>query len=102
MAFHSFADTFGVGSGPILLLSLPTIMELYMDKGEVVRIAAIDATKAILRLFPPESMRLVLRTLEDILAKGKWRTKVGVLDAMRSISASARDAVAAELGELLP
>lgn len=73
-----------------------------MDKGDVVRSAATSATKAILKLFPPESTRIVFRTLEDILEKGKWRAKVGVLDAMRSFANNARDAVANELGTTIP
>jgi hypothetical protein len=73
-----------------------------MDKGDVVRIAATNATNAILKLYPPESTRLVFRTLEDIVAKGKWRTKVGALDALKAFVPAARDAVAAELGEVLP
>ena len=73
-----------------------------MDKGEVVRIAATTAVKAILKLFPPESTRLVFKTLETILENGKWRTKVGVLDAFRTFVTPARDAVSAELGTTLP
>jgi elongation factor 3 len=40
--------------------------------------------------------------LEDILEKGKWRTKVGALDAMKIFVSQARDAVAADLGQVLP
>jgi len=73
-----------------------------MDKGEVVRIAATAAVKSILKLLPPESTRIVFRNLEEILDKGKWRTKVGVLDALKSFVNVARDAVATELGNVLP
>lgn len=73
-----------------------------MDKGDVVRLAAASAVKSILKLFPPEATPVVFRALEPILADGKWRTKVGVLDALRSFVAPARDAVAAELGTVLP
>lgn len=73
-----------------------------MDKGDVVRIAATAASKAILKLFPHESVRIVFRILVDVLDKGKWRTKVGALDAMKSFVGPARDAVAAELGYILP
>jgi elongation factor 3 len=73
-----------------------------MDKGEVVRIAASSAVKAILKLFPPESTRIVFKNLEGILANGKWRTKVGVLDALKSFANTARDEVANELGDVLP
>lgn len=73
-----------------------------MDKGDVVRAAATSAVKETLKLFPPESTRIVFRTLEDILDKGKWRTKIGVLDAFKGFAIPARDAVAAELGNILP
>jgi elongation factor 3 len=75
---------------------------LYADKGDVVRTAAKSAAKAILQLFPPESTRIVFRSLEAILDNGKWQTKVGVLDALKSFVAPARDHVAAELGNVLP
>ena len=102
IAFQSFASVLGAPVAPILLDSLPVLLDLYMDKGEVVRNAATTAVKAILKLFPPESTRTVFRTLEAILENGKWRTKVGVLDAFRSFVTPARDAVAAELGATLP
>lgn len=102
IAFQSLATTIGAPIAPLLLPSLPIIFDLYADKGDVVRAAATTAIKTILKLFPPESVRVVFRDLEDILDKGKWQTKVGVLDALKSFVASARDSVAAELGVVLP
>jgi elongation factor 3 len=102
IAFHSFATILGVPAAPLLLNSLPTLFELYMDKGEVVRAAATTAVKAILKLFPAESTPIVFRKLESILDNGKWRTKVGVLESFKPFVTSARDAVAAELGTTLP
>ena len=102
MAFQSLATVLGTPSAPLLLSSLPIIFELYMDKGDVVRSAAIASCKAILKLFPPESTPIVFRSLEEILEKGKWRTKVGVLEAMKSFVTNARDAVAEQLGVTLP
>ncbi|KAJ7902017.1 P-loop containing nucleoside triphosphate hydrolase protein [Mycena olivaceomarginata] len=81
IAFQSLANILGAPVAPLLLPSLPVLFELYMDKGDVVRIAASTAT---------------------ILDDGKWRTKVGVLDAFRSFVAPAKDAVAAELVAVLP
>ncbi|KAF8973154.1 hypothetical protein BDZ97DRAFT_1779739 [Flammula alnicola] len=102
IAFHSFAIILGAPAAPLLLTSLPILFDLYMDKGEVVRNAASAAVKAILKLFPPESTRIVFRKLESILENGKWRTKVGVLESFKPFVTSARDAVAAELGTTLP
>ena len=73
-----------------------------MDKGDVVRAAATSANKAILKLFPPEATPIVFRTLEDIVDKGKWRSKVGALDAMKSFVNSAKEFVAKELGNTIP
>ncbi|KAG6850942.1 hypothetical protein H0H93_005811 [Arthromyces matolae] len=102
IAFTSLATILGAPIGPLLLPSLPVIFDLYMDKGDVVRTAAAAAVKAILKLFPPESTHLVFESLVPILEAGKWRTKVGVLDAFKAFAGPARDAVAAELGTLLP
>lgn len=101
IGFQYLASVLGPPVAPILLPYLPLIMDLYMDKGDVVRIAAVAATKTILKLFPPEATRLVFRHLEDILEKGKWRTKVGALDSIRGFVDRARDEVAAELGVVL-
>ncbi|KAJ7268806.1 P-loop containing nucleoside triphosphate hydrolase protein [Mycena haematopus] len=102
IAFQSLANTLRAPVAPLLLPSLPVLFELYMDKGDVVRLAATAAVKAILKLFPPEATGIVFRALETILDSGKWRTKVGVLDAFRSFVVSAKDAVAAELAAVLP
>ncbi|KAF8919883.1 P-loop containing nucleoside triphosphate hydrolase protein [Mucidula mucida] len=102
IAFHSLATILGPAVGPILLPSLPILFDLYMDKGDVVRNAASSATKAILKLFPPEAVRIIFAALVPILENGKWRTKVGVLDTLRTFVTPARDAVAAELVNILP
>ena len=102
IAFQSFAAVLGSSAAPVLLPSLPTLFDLYMDKGEVVRQAAAAATKAILKLFPPESTRLVFKTLEGVIENGKWRAKAGALDAMRMFVNRAEEAVATELATILP
>lgn len=102
LGFQSLAHILGPSSAPILLPSLHMLYDLYMDKGDVVRIAATAATKGILKLFPPESTRLVFRTLVDVLEKGKWKAKVAALDAMKGFATTAKEAVAEQLGVTLP
>ncbi|EJD03132.1 uncharacterized protein FOMMEDRAFT_123325 [Fomitiporia mediterranea MF3/22] len=102
IGYQYLASVLGPPVAPILLPHLPLIMDLYMDKGDVVRIAAVAATKTLLKLFPPEATRLVFRQLEDILEKGKWRTKVGALESIRGFVDRAKDEVAGELGAVLP
>ncbi|EIW83146.1 hypothetical protein CONPUDRAFT_81207 [Coniophora puteana RWD-64-598 SS2] len=102
MAFQSLPIVLGTPSAPLLLHSLPILFDLYADKGEVVRVAAAAAAKGILQLFPPEATRTVFQSLLSILDKGKWQTKVGALDALKSFVSSAKDAVADELGQVLP
>jgi len=102
MAFQSFAALLGPPDAPILLPSLPTLFDLYMNKGEAVRKLAAPATKAILKLFPPESFRLAYKALEGILENGKWRPTTGVLDAIRTFVIGAEEVVVTELGMALP
>ncbi|KAF8558036.1 hypothetical protein OG21DRAFT_1456501 [Imleria badia] len=102
IGFQSLPAVLGAPSAPFLLPSLPVLFDLYSDKGEVVRAAALAAAKAILQLFPPEATRTAFRTLEDILENGKWQTKVGALDALKSFVATAKESVADELGHILP
>lgn len=102
IAFQSLAVVIGPPIAPLLLPSLPILFDLYMDKGDVVRVAATAAVKSILKLFPPESTRIVFRKLEEILENGKWRSKIGVLDALKGFVNTAREAVATELGTVLP
>ncbi|KAF9263379.1 hypothetical protein L218DRAFT_959403 [Marasmius fiardii PR-910] len=102
IAFQSFASILGAPAAPLLLSSLPTLFDLHMDKGDVVRIAATAAVKAIIKLFPPEATRIVFKALTDVVENGKWKSKVGALDSMRTFTASAKEHVAAELGHILP
>ena len=102
VGFQSLPAVLGASSAPFFIPSLPILFDLYSDKGEVVRAGAAAATKAILQLFPPEATGTVFRSLEDILEKGKWQTKVGALDALKSFVANAKESVADELGHILP
>ncbi|EGO25400.1 hypothetical protein SERLADRAFT_361098 [Serpula lacrymans var. lacrymans S7.9] len=102
IAYQSLPVVLGAPCAPLLLPSLPILFDLFADKGEVVRLAAAASTKAILQLLPPEATRTAFRNLEEILDKGKWQTKVGALDALKVFVATARDAVADELGHILP
>jgi len=102
LGFQFLATVLGAPVVPLLLTSLSILYDLLMDKGDVVRAAAQAALKAILKLCPPESTGIMFRHLEAILDSGKWRSKVGVLDHLKTFVTSARDEVAAELGAILP
>lgn len=103
IAFLSLAHILGAPAIPLLIPCLPALYDLYMDKGDVVRAAASASVKAIVKLFPPEATRLLFRALEPILESGKWRTKVGVLDTMRTwVGPSTRNYVADELAHTIP
>ncbi|KAF8577311.1 hypothetical protein K439DRAFT_1639807 [Ramaria rubella] len=102
VGLHSLASVLGAPAAPVLLHSLPTLYDLYMDKGDVVRNASVEAVKTILKLFPPESAGLVFRILETVVEKGKWKAKVGALDGLKSFVKPARENVASELGSTLP
>ena len=102
MGFQALASVLGPPVAPLLIPSLPILFDLYMDKGDVVRQATNTCTKAILKLFPPESTPIIFRALESILENGKWKTKVAALDAIKGFVTSAPEAVGNELVTTLP
>ncbi|CAE6427274.1 unnamed protein product [Rhizoctonia solani] len=111
VGLHALATHLKAGVGPLLLASLPVLLDLYSDKGDVVRLAATSAVRAILALFPPEATRVVLRELLGVVngeGGGKWKTKAGALDTARrwveekSKKAERAEYIAAELGIILP
>jgi elongation factor 3 len=104
LGFHALITIVGAPVAPLLLPSLPILFDLYADKGDVVRTAAAAATKALLKLFPPEATPVVFRALEDALGSTKWQAKVGVLEAFKSLAggSAAREHVANQLGTVLP
>ncbi|KAG8690049.1 hypothetical protein FRC11_014149 [Ceratobasidium sp. 423] len=111
VGLHALATHLKAAAGPLLLASLPVLLELYSDKGDVVRLAATSAVRAILALFPPEATRSVLRELLAVVSGeggGKWKTKAGALDSVRrwveekSKKTERAEYIAAELGEILP
>ncbi|QRV96485.1 ABC transporter [Ceratobasidium sp. AG-Ba] len=110
VGIHALATHLKAAAGPLLLPSLPVLLDLYSDKGDVVRLAATSAVRAIIGLFPPEATKVVLKELLGVISGdgGKWKTKVGALDMVRrwveekSKRAERAEYIAAELGDILP
>jgi elongation factor 3 len=110
VGIHALATHLRAPAGPLLLPSLPVLLDLYSDKGDVVRLAATAAVRAIVALFPPEATRVVLKELLGVIGAdgGKWKTKAGALEAVRrwveekSKKAERAEYIAAELGNILP
>ncbi|KDQ21428.1 hypothetical protein BOTBODRAFT_168695 [Botryobasidium botryosum FD-172 SS1] len=107
VAFSSLANTLGPASLPLLLPSLPVLLELLADKGDVVRSSATTAIRSIVKLTPLEAIESVLEILSSELgAGGKWQAKVGCLKEIAKIVDSkgeeSKELVAGLLGILLP
>ncbi|KAG9125239.1 hypothetical protein FRC07_008439 [Ceratobasidium sp. 392] len=110
VGIHALATHLKSPVGPLLLPSLPVLLDLYSDKGDVVRLAATAAVRAIVGLFPPEATKIILKELLGVVGGdgGKWKTKVGALDSVRrwveekSKKAERAEYIAAELGDILP
>jgi elongation factor 3 len=103
MGLQALATTLGMPAGPLLLPSLGILFDQYMDKGDVVREAAAAAVKSTLKIFPPEALGLVLRHLEAALKTTKqWKSKVGILDAIKTLTNQNKDQIGEELGNTLP
>lgn len=93
-----------LGAEPWLLHVLPSILELYADKGDVVRQAAETAASSLLSLVPPEAAPEFLNVLYEVLgsSSAKWQAKVGALKLLGRLSASASEQIGDELVELIP
>ena len=93
-----------LGAEPWLLHTLPAILELYADKGDVVRQAAETAAGSLLSLVPPEAAPEFLAVLYEVLGSGsaKWQAKVGALKLLGRLSGSASEQIGDELVELIP
>lgn len=103
MGLQALAITLGTLAGPLLLPSLAVLFDLYTDKGDVVREAATAAVRAILKIFPSEALPLILRHLETALKQTKqWKSKVGVLDAIKTLANQNKEKIGEELGSTLP
>ncbi|KAF9929714.1 hypothetical protein FBU30_001282 [Linnemannia zychae] len=100
----AFADEIKEPSIPFLLPMLPTILDLYADKGPVVQDAAARAAEAIMAQMPSQATPIVLPIiLQNITGMGKkWQTKVGALQLLTDLSNASPIQVGIALPELIP
>lgn len=90
-----------LGAEPWLLpQTLPTLLDLYADKGDVVQEAAQAAVNQLFPLVPAEAVPEFLETLYSTLdsSASKWQSKVGALKLIGKLS----DAYSEQIGEQLP
>ncbi|CAO1635571.1 unnamed protein product [Sympodiomycopsis kandeliae] len=90
-----------LGAEPWLLpQTLPTLLDLYADKGDVVQEAAQNAVSQLFTLPPPEAVPEFLETLYATLSSSasKWQSKVGALKLIGKLA----DAYSEQIGEQLP
>ncbi|KAG0346747.1 hypothetical protein BG004_000947 [Podila humilis] len=100
----ALADVLGRPSEPFLLPLLPTILDLYADKGPVVQDAASRAALAIVATMPSQSTPVLLPILfQAIGGPGKkWQTKVGALQLLADLSNASPIQVGIALPEIIP
>lgn len=94
-----------LGAEPWLLPSaLPALLDLYSDKGDVVREAAESSVSTYLTLPPPEAVPEVLALLYSVLENGatKWQAKVGALKLIGRLADANGEQVGEQLVELIP
>lgn len=94
-----------LGAEPWLLPTvLPVLLELFADKGEVVREASEQALSALMALPPAEAVPEVLAVLYDVLENGatKWQAKVASLKVIGRLSDAASEQIGEQLVDLIP
>ncbi|KAG8857964.1 hypothetical protein FRB96_005455 [Tulasnella sp. 330] len=103
----SLATVLGPVVLPLVLPSLPVLIQLYDEKADAVRTAAQAAVKAVVGLTPVEAFQTVFQVFVDEL-KGhtKWQGKVGCLKEIARFvdlrGQEGKDEVASILGTILP
>ncbi|KAF9109536.1 hypothetical protein BGX27_007499 [Mortierella sp. AM989] len=100
----ALAEVIGRPAEPFLVPMLPTILDLYADKGPVVQDAAARAAEAIMAIMPSQSAPMVLPVLfQNISGPGKkWQTKVGALQLLADLSNASPIQVGIALPEIIP
>ncbi|KAF9164517.1 hypothetical protein DFQ26_001369 [Actinomortierella ambigua] len=100
----ALADVVGRTAEPFLLPLLPTILDLYSDKGPVVQDAAARAAEAILANMPSQAAPIVFPyVLEGFSGSGKkWQTKVGALHLLADLANASPIQVGVALPEIIP
>ncbi|KAG8998600.1 hypothetical protein FRB94_001382 [Tulasnella sp. JGI-2019a] len=107
VGIQSLATVLGPVVLPLVLPSLPVLIQLFDEKSDAVRTAAQAAVKALVGLTPVEAFQTVLQILIDEL-KGhtKWQGKVGCLKEIARFvdlkGQEGKDEVASILGTILP
>lgn len=90
-----------LGADPWLVgQTLPILLDLYADKGDVVVDAAQNAVAQLYALPPPEALPEFLESLYAVLesSASKWQSKVGALKLIGKLA----DACSEQIGEQLP
>ncbi|KAF9432515.1 hypothetical protein BGZ76_010687 [Entomortierella beljakovae] len=100
----ALAEVIGRPLEPYLVQMLPTILDLYADKGPVVQDAAARAAEAVMAVMPSQSAPMVLPVLfQSISGPGKkWQTKVGALQLLADLSNASPIQVGIALPEIIP
>jgi len=93
-----------LGAEPWLLSTLPALLDLHADKGDVVKEAAQAAVTALFALPPPEAVPEFLNELYGVLesSASKWQSKVAVLKLISRLADRASEQVGEQLVELIP
>jgi elongation factor 3 len=93
-----------LGAEAWFLPALPILLDLYGDKGDVVREAAEGAVSALMALPPSETVPEVLANLYNVLENSatKWQVKVGALKIIGRLADSASEQIGEQLVDLIP
>mmetsp|Transcript_15299 Transcript_15299/g.26489 ORF Transcript_15299/g.26489 Transcript_15299/m.26489 type:complete len:1035 (+) Transcript_15299:185-3289(+) len=101
--FTALVEAFGVLAEPFIISLLPILLVLVADKAAPVRTAADAALVAFIAALHPYSVEAVLPVLFEGMGTARnWQTKVGSLNALRSLAKVAPRQVAYCLPDIVP
>ncbi|KAF5831548.1 hypothetical protein DUNSADRAFT_12961 [Dunaliella salina] len=102
-AFTALVKAVGPTAEPFVMGLLPAVLDRLSDKVAPVRTAAEAAVPAVIDTVNPYSVEDVLVHVFDGMAQAKgWQTKVGALNAMKTLAARAPRQIAKQLPHIVP
>jgi HEAT repeat protein len=98
LAFETLSFTLGRMFEPYVIQILPYLLASYGDSNREIRAATEDACRVIMSKLSAHCVKLLLPTLLDGLKERSFRSKIGAIEVMASMSALAPK----QLGQSLP